>query len=1132
MPYQIKVNGQSPIEVDGSNISATDAKNVIENLMKEEKYASLIPLIQNNDKIKCTRLMGSNKKDSYLNKYLYLYEIFLSLFGVQSWQELKELYYRDEYGDISIDSIHKVDIDSDYLEKAIASVSSYEKELKKSYRDPSFSFTDYQIFAILFTELFLMQKEHGNKIFSFGYPANIDGIRVYSDEKVSKIIDTHSEEERMQLVAHLIGDLKSNGAPKGSFVAKYEKLLSIVNNENKTLQQALYEVFDILSISSYLQENNKLAYYMATGSGKTVILHTNILQAYKFFGKKSNFYLIVPTKELGKQHKKNLISFGFKESDIGFFEDEKSAKATVGKKVKEMMEASYPLKILTNSQLSAVNKQNIFFADKNIVFVDEGHKGEAKEEGWRKDRKSILGWGGFAFEYSATFSHAIKDNNKLLQEYSKAIIFDYAYQKFYTDGYGKQAEFEPKEIIKNDFDKELTDKESYKLFVKDIMAFLEQQLYFKDHKGKPNFEAYFFKKPLKLMICRRVDDANNESDVKKAITYIQNLSLIKQETLRYIKENLPYFSYISTMKPLEIYNAIFRFIFHAKSPAPIEIYELNSKELGIKVANAEEYFATVYVGEVSKIGISEVRKDPLQKSLIDTFFKSQDGDNPQINIVISARMLIEGWDTQRISSLSLFDFGKQEGSLIVQLFGRGVRLHGSQENRLKRSGEHPIMERFNIYGYDSKFLKTFINEAELSDISKDIMIEVYIDKNTDMLNKKLPIVKPKHSFSTLPYTYQYDKDITEELCSKMIKKYHLDKGDYSFSLLPLVDVKALYKTYIETTSYLNYHIPYADFCQTVVKIFGLNFRLKEKDQFKNVNSVEQMANRLVEYFFDSAYKLKKKQDELSTPMVEQLSEDDPNVNFEKYTISGTEERIANFIEHFEQNKGRFFISKQSYDRYGSYVIEGSIFSFLCDIHAYSPLLAEYGQLRISPDRLVESEQDFVHKVNKYLSDNDKNKSYQEIYLLRNQQKIGFNGYFPDFILWVIDRNNITHFVFIDPKGVSRLNVDSVWEKMLFSMEIKKVEKSIRKEYPNLRLHSFICATKSIDELSQDKVLSSFIGGKITTKFTGDTKQLSSQQLATALTLLNVLSIQDHDLIETIVTTVCKTEIDDSLKGFF
>jgi len=87
------------------------------------------------------------------------------------------------------------------------------------------------------------------------------------------------------------------------------------------------------------------------------------------------------------------------------------------------------------------------FEGRNLVFVDEGHKGAAtglksgEEQAWLNIRRR-LGSGGFTFEYSATFGQALakgsnKEKSELIEGYGKSILFDYSYRYFYGDGYGK-----------------------------------------------------------------------------------------------------------------------------------------------------------------------------------------------------------------------------------------------------------------------------------------------------------------------------------------------------------------------------------------------------------------------------------------------------------------------------------------------------------------------------------------------------------------------------------------------------------------------------------------------------------------------------------------------------------------------
>ncbi len=77
------------------------------------------------------------------------------------------------------------------------------------------------------------------------------------------------------------------------------------------------------------------------------------------------------------------------------------------------------------------------FEGRNLIFVDEGHKGSGGNV-WRGYREALAST-GFTFEYSATFGQALSAARKdpLTIEYGKAIAFDYSYYYFYHDGFGK-----------------------------------------------------------------------------------------------------------------------------------------------------------------------------------------------------------------------------------------------------------------------------------------------------------------------------------------------------------------------------------------------------------------------------------------------------------------------------------------------------------------------------------------------------------------------------------------------------------------------------------------------------------------------------------------------------------------------
>lgn len=57
-------------------------------------------------------------------------------------------------------------------------------------------------------------------------------------------------------------------------------------------------------------------------------------------------------------------------------------------------------------------------------------------------------------------------------------------------------------------------------------------------------------------------------------------------------------------------------------------------------------------------------------------FREVDRAGSQVNVLIGAKKFIEGWSSWRVSNMGLLNIGKSEGSQIIQLFGRGVRLKG------------------------------------------------------------------------------------------------------------------------------------------------------------------------------------------------------------------------------------------------------------------------------------------------------------------------------------------------------------------------------------------------------------------------------------------------------------------------
>lgn len=178
---------------------------------------------------------------------------------------------------------------------------------------------------------------------------------------------------------------------------------------------------------------NKVAFWSATGSGKTLLMHVNVLQychyAGKYRQKPNRIILITPNEGLTNQHLEE-----FRKSNIG--------ADVFNKNTASGMFAGHDIDVLEITKLGDTDGDKTvavgFFEGNNLVLVDEGHRGSGGDA-W-KQRRDKLCETGFSFEYSATFGQSISAISnaakrlEMLHEYGKATLFDYSYRYFYNDG--------------------------------------------------------------------------------------------------------------------------------------------------------------------------------------------------------------------------------------------------------------------------------------------------------------------------------------------------------------------------------------------------------------------------------------------------------------------------------------------------------------------------------------------------------------------------------------------------------------------------------------------------------------------------------------------------------------------------
>jgi hypothetical protein len=871
----------------------------------------------------------------------------------------------------------------------------------------------------------------------------------------------------------------------------------------------------------------KIAYWMATGSGKTLIMHANYWQfiLYNNGPKKIDFdnvILITPSDEMSRQHLEELKNSGisailFQGDQGGYFGIDRNTVKVI---------SIHKLKLPEDKKGEGVTVDISSLGTRNLVFVDEGHKGQKSEDmKWKRTRER-LARDGFTFEYSATFGQAITSSNEeSFREYSKAILFDYSYKYFYGDGYGKDFR------ILNLDTKAFTDEQVPVLLLADAMSFYEQILV---HESSRTFlKEYNIEKPLWVFVGSKVRE--DTSDVLKVVQFldwllrgdemrvkqtIENILNGKSGVVagkddafapRYPERNFPYLREAfrtSKISSKDIYDGIFAEIFnttHRTMGRKLRLVDLRTAEgeIGLSVGSAGKYFGVINIGEKSeflklvkeKVKDVAVETAAISKSLFDEINETASS----INVLIGAKKFMEGWNSWRVSNMCLLNVGKSEGPQIIQLFGRGVRLKGKEFN-LKRSRfippPHPpyieVLETLHVFGVKANYMEVFRQIIEKEDVAScELQLET---RKIDPFPQGLQIlgIKGDWSFDEELLTLEPEQDIdakldllpratiidmredqsliaTTDRMQKTLRKEILDLLDWDGILYALLEYKndrELFNIAISRDSLkkIVYENNYALLC---------NENLIEPTTYESIERVQDIVIMILKKYLDMYYSKKRNAAEKNHLELRPLKTEDENLT-KSYTIQIKEddqvlaENIQKLIE-----SGRIYVSGAEIRLIGdmrTYIDKNptTFKNAYFKGHLYQPLLIRQNTDRIItiPTGLNEGETKFIEDLGAYLS--SEKSPPGEIYLLRNLTKskgVGFyesHSFYPDFIMW-IRRSGKQTILFLDPKGLAHLGLDHPKLKLHEYLK-KEIQKQI--DNPNVKLDAFIISVTPFSILSR------------------------------------------------------------------
>jgi len=862
-------------------------------------------------------------------------------------------------------------------------------------------------------------------------------------------------------------------------------------------------------------ELNKLALYSATGSGKTLLLQMNLLQFNHYAKGKikiNKTVLITPNKGLSNQHLEE-----FQASNI---------EAEIFSKDSKGLFESNAIEIIEITKLGEENGDKTVavdsFEDNNLVFIDEGHRG-TKGEIWKTNRDKLSA-NGFVFEYSATFAQAINSSTgtkkkELKNEYSKAIIFDYSYKYFYNDGYGKDYS-----ILNLSEDSKDT-KQTY--LTASLLSFYQQMKIYESSKSL--LKPYLIEKPLMVFVGSSVNAVRSESkrqvsDVVDVLLFIDEFIKNRSESVANIKRVLSFdsglqnrqgvdifenkFSFLETtvkLTPSELFDDILKLIFNATGgKLHIENLKGVDGEIALRVGE-NEYFGVINVGDSDKLVKICEANDGITISSRDfssSLFKSINDTASKINILIGSKKFSEGWSSWRVSTMGLMNVGKKEGSQIIQLFGRGVRLKGYgfclKRSRAIRGKElerkYQAIETLNIFGLKADYMKAFKDYLKDEGIPTGERVEFilpviydksYKDKTLKVLDledgkdfKKEVKLDLKHSdvrgICKKVVLNLYKKvDILEslsgtgnklELNSKILEGTHL-------SFINVDNIFFALQQFKNEKNWSNLNISKVDIEDLLSRKDWYNLYIPDDDMkvnsFKKFAYFETIMIKLLKIYMKSFYEYKRSEWESQFLVYRELDEQKDRANLiDSYTIT-VEEKETEIIRRLKDLRTILESGEINDDKLNNlYKKNFSVFSF--DKHLYNPLVfKDKGEtaLQIKPIELNKGEKDFVEDLNSYLDINKEKYENIEIYLLRNKSKTGFGfftegNFYPDFIMW-IKKGDKQYISFIDPKGLLNLNTKDD-PKINLSIKIKEIEKRLNDE--DVILNSFIVSVTPYREI--------------------------------------------------------------------
>ncbi|MFB1310191.1 DEAD/DEAH box helicase family protein [Helicobacter pylori] len=502
-----------------------------------------------------------------------------------------------------------------------------------------------------------------------------------------------------RVLAAYFRDFKEN---KKEFYAFYQKHYSFANCDfaKKKLNPLLKSHFKVengcVRFENFI---NRLAFYMATGSGKTIVIIklVELLSVAIRMGliPKKNIMFFSANEHLIKQFEKEIEKYNrnkdyFKQIDF------KSLKSVTNKDFYHSPKGSFIEKIVLfyyradlmndeESKENLLNYKDYWDNGENYVILDEAHKGN-KSESKRQAIFSLLSQKGFLFNFSATFT----EESDLI-----TAVYNLSVGEWVKLGYGKESVLLKKNNL-NAFKelKDLNDREKEIALLKALLLLGMQKRY--------QTEGYFYD-PLMLVFTHSVNVENSDAEIffKTLARVIENddgndFLKAKDDLLEELKapeflfsdgkdQNYKVDVFKEGLKSMD-FKGLKEEVFYASNGyIEVIINPKNNQEIAFKLNTSDKVFCLIRIGDITEWiceKLKSVKVVSKNLSFKEESYFSQI-DKSSINILVGSRTFDTGWDSTRPSVILFLNIGLDDDAkkLVKQSFGRGVRIESVKNQR-------------------------------------------------------------------------------------------------------------------------------------------------------------------------------------------------------------------------------------------------------------------------------------------------------------------------------------------------------------------------------------------------------------------------------------------------------------------